>query len=96
MKTRILKKIISKKLITTNSEIYGITDVNLFGGGQGKKYKTILLDQTIYEGDKIQFVGYTIDEARVAVIHSDDVETIEGMQWKKFAEVYGLLKQKKK
>ena len=93
MKTRILKKIIAKKLISTNSEIYGITDVDLFGGGHGKTHKTILLDRIIEKGNTIDFVGYTIDDAKSTVINSSDVETLEGMTWKKFAQAYGLIKK---
>jgi len=96
MKNRILKKIIKKKLISHNSEIYGKCDIKLFNGGVGRKHKTILLDQVIQKGDHIQFTGYTINEGSYTIIHSDDVETLEGMAWNKFAEAYGLLKPKKK
>jgi hypothetical protein len=96
MKNRILKKIIKKNLIGPNSEIYGECNIKLFGGGLGRTRKTILLDQVIQKGDHMRFTGYTIHEGSPTIIHSKDVETLEGMDWRKFAEAYGLLKPKKK
>jgi|TARA_B100001964_G_scaffold83747_1_gene94576 hypothetical protein len=93
MKTRILKKIINKKLIGNNSEIYGECTIKLFNGGTGKKHKTILLDKIIQKGDYMQFNGYTRHTGEQITIHSDDVETLEGMPWKKFAQAYGLIKK---
>ena len=47
MKTQTIKKILKRKLIGANSEIYGECDITLFGGGKGKTHKTMLLDKVI-------------------------------------------------
>ena len=47
MKTQTIKKILKRKLIGTNSEIYGECDIELFGGGSGRTHKTMLLDKVV-------------------------------------------------
>ena len=93
MKTKTIKKIIARKLIGGNSEIYGECDITLFGGGHGRAKKTILLEQVIQEGETIEFVGYTINDGLKTMIKCEDVETLEGMTWTKFAQAYGLIKK---
>ena len=93
MKTQTIKKIIKRKLIGANSEIYGECDITLFGGGNGRTKKTILLEQVVEQGDTIEFVGYTINDGLRTVINIEDVDTLEGMPWNKFAQAYGLVKK---
>ena len=93
MKTKIIKKIIARKLIGDNSEIYGDCNITLFGGGHGRTKKTILLEQIVKEGETIEFVGYTINDGIKTVIKCEDVDTLEGMPWDKFAQAYGLIKK---
>ena len=62
MKTQTIKKIIKRKLIGTNSEIYGECDITLFGGGKGRTHKTMLLDKVVEKGETVIFEGYTIND----------------------------------
>lgn len=93
MKIKTIKKIVDRKLIGTNSEIYGECDITLFGGGKGRTKKTILLEQVVEQGDTVEFVGYTINDGLRTVINIEDVDTLEGMPWNKFAQAYGLVKK---
>ena len=93
MKTQTIKKIIKRKLIGANSEIYGECNINLFGGGNGKTHKTMLLDKVIEKGETVIFEGYTIDDGQHTVMDINDIDTLEGMPWHKFAQAYGLVKK---
>ena len=93
MKTQTIKKILKRKLIGSNSEIYGECDIELFGGGAGRTHKTMLLDKVIEQGETIVFEGYTINDGQHTKMHIDDVDTQEGMPWHKFAQAYGLVKK---
>ena len=93
MKTQTIKKILKRKLIGSNSEIYGECDIELFGGGAGRTHKTMLLDKVIEQGETIVFEGYTINDGQHIKMHIDDVDTLEGMPWHKFAQAYGLVKK---
>ena len=93
MKTQTIKKIINRKLIGANSEIYGECNINLFGGGKGKTHKTMLLDKVIEKGETVIFEGYTIDDGKNTVMDINDIDTLEGMPWHKFAQAYGLVKK---
>ena len=93
MKTQTIKKILKRKLIGTNSEIYGECDIELFGGGSGRTHKTMLLDKVVEQGETIKFEGYTINDGQHTTMNIDDVDTLEGMPWHKFAQAYGLVKK---
>ena len=93
MKTQTIKKILKRKLIGSNSEIYGECDIQLFGGGAGRTHKTMLLDKVIEQGETIVFEGYTINDGQHIRMNIDDVDTLEGMPWHKFAQAYGLVKK---
>ena len=93
MKTQTIKKILKRKLIGTNSEIYGECDIELFGGGSGRTHKTMLLDKVVEQGETIIFEGYTINDGQHTTMNIDDVDTLEGMPWHKFALAYGLVKK---
>ena len=47
----------------------------------------------VEQGDTIEFVGYTINDGLRTVINIEDVDTLEGMPWNKFAQAYGLVKK---
>jgi len=93
MKTQTIKKILKRKLIGSNSEIYGECDIELFGGGAGRTHKTMLLDKVVEQGETIVFEGYTINDGQHTKMHIDDIDTLEGMPWHKFAQAYGLVKK---
>ena len=93
MKTQIIKKILERKLIGSNSEIYGECDINLFGGGKGRTHKTMLLDKVVQKGETVVFEGFTIDDGQHTLMHINDIDTLEGMPWHKFALAYGLIKK---
>ena len=93
MKTQTIQKILDNQLISKNSEIYGECTINLFGGGIGKTKKTMLLDKVIKKGETVVFVGYTINDGKQTHIKINDVDTLEGMPWHKFAQAYGLIKK---
>tara|TARA_B100001059_G_C17827641_1_gene582421 strand:+ start:437 stop:718 length:282 start_codon:yes stop_codon:yes gene_type:complete len=93
MKIQTIKKILKRKLIGTNSEIYGECDIELFGGGSGRTHKTMLLDKVVEKGETIIFEGYTINDGQHTTMNIDDVDTLEGMPWHKFAQAYGLVKK---
>jgi hypothetical protein len=93
MKTQTIKKILKRKLIGSNSEIYGECDINLFGGGSGRAHKTMLLEKVVEQGETIVFEGYTINDGQHTKMNIDDVDTLEGMPWRKFAQAYGLVKK---
>jgi len=93
MKTQTIKKILKRKLIGSNSEIYGECDIELFGGGSGRTHKTMLLDKVVEQGETIIFEGYTINDGQHTTMNIDDVDTLEGMPWHKFALAYGLVKK---
>ncbi len=93
MKTQTIQKILDKKLIGTNSEIHGECSISLFGGGIGRTNKTILLDKVIKQGEETVFEGYTINDGQHTHIKINDVDTLEGMPWHKFAQAYGLVKK---
>ena len=93
MKTQTIKKILKRKLIGANSEIYGECDITLFGGGKGKTHKTMLLDKVIEKGKTVVFEGYTIDDGQHTMMNINDIDTLEGMPWHKFALAYGLVKK---
>ena len=93
MKTQTIQKILDKKLIGTNSEIHGECTINLFGGGTGRTNKTILLDKVIKHAGDVVFEGYTMNDGQHTHIKINDVDTLEGMDWHKFAQAYGLVKK---
>lgn len=93
MKTQTIQKILDKNLIGKNSEIHGECAISLFGGGQGTTSKTILLDKVLQHGESTVFEGYTINDGQQTHIKIDDVDTLEGMPWHKFAQAYGLVKK---
>ena len=55
--------------------------------------KTILLDKVTEQGDETVFEGYTINDGQHTHIKINDVDTLEGMPWHKFAQAYGLVKK---
>ena len=73
--------------------IHGECAISLFGGGQGTTSKTILLDKVLQHGESTVFEGYTINDGQQTHIKIDDVDTLEGMPWHKFAQAYGLVKK---
>ena len=93
MKIQTIQKILDQNLIGKNSEIHGECTINLFGGGKGKTYKTILLDKVLEHKQNTVFEGYTINDGQQTHIKIDDVDTLEGMPWHKFALAYGLVKK---
>jgi len=93
MKTQIIKKILERKLIGSNSEIYGECDINLFGGGKGRTHKTMLLDKVVQKGETVVFEGFTINDGQHTLMNINDIDTLEGMPWHKFALAYGLIKK---
>ena len=93
MKTQTIKKIIERKLIGKNSEIYSECSIHLFGGGKGRTNKTMLLDKVVQKGQTVLFEGYTINDGQHTVMDINDIDTLEGMPWHKFALAYGLIKK---
>lgn len=93
MKIQTIKKIIDRKLISKNSEIYGKCEINLFGGGKGRTNKTMLLDKVVEKGKTVLFEGYTINDGQHTIMDINDIDTLEGMPWHKFALAYGLVKK---
>tara|TARA_B100000683_G_C12168479_1_gene423213 strand:+ start:126 stop:407 length:282 start_codon:yes stop_codon:yes gene_type:complete len=93
MKIDTIRKIVDRKLIGLNSEIYGECDIQLFGGGHGRTKKTILLDKIIEKGTTTVFQGHTINDGQVTNIDINDIDTLEGMDWHKFALAYNLVKK---
>ena len=93
MKSETIQKIIDKNLIGSNSEIYGDCKISLFGGGFGRTKKTMLLNKIIKTSGSIVFQGPTLREGDVIDIDINDIDTLEGMHWRKFAQAYGLVKK---
>tara|TARA_A100001011_G_scaffold364994_1_gene416271 strand:- start:1008 stop:1289 length:282 start_codon:yes stop_codon:yes gene_type:complete len=93
MKAQTIRNIINRKLIGKNSEIYGECNISLFGGGTGTTHKTMLLDKVVEKGETVLFEGYTINDGQHTVMNINDIDTLEGMPWHKFALAYGLIKK---
>ena len=53
----------------------------------------MLLDKVIKKGETVVFEGYTINDGKQTHIKINDVDTLEGMPWHKFAQAYGLVKK---
>jgi hypothetical protein len=93
MKVETIQKIVNKNLIGTNSEIHGDCKISLFGGGFGRTKKTILLEKIVQTNKSTVFQGHSLREGDLIHIDINDIDTLEGMHWHKFALAYGLVKK---